>query len=153
MNHCSDCMCTLQVFYVGACTLYRHSTYISILGCGCITKDWFGPPCAPQVSSGCSHSLRPPNAVISELWDTMSVPIAQDEDIKGRSDYSDEEDPVVDSFSEGEDDWKPEYDDWQGESKDFTKKLNAARSGHLGGNNMRHQGSDPVATSKSFHVS
>ncbi len=49
-----------------------------------------------------------------------------------------------------EDEWRPEYDNWEEKEGDFTKKLNAARVG-LGGNN--EQGSSSLSANKSLHVS
>lgn len=39
--------------------------------------------------------------------------------------------------SEGDEDWDPNFGDWQGEKTDFTKKLNAARRGQAGANTQQ----------------
>lgn len=83
-----------------------------------------------------------------------SAATAQDQDFGGRGlCYSSDEGDAVDSFSEEDDDWRPEYGDWQGERKDFTKKLNAARSMSSGASNVQQQRNDSAATNKSLHVS
>ena len=56
------------------------------------------------------------------------------------------------SLSEGENEWQLEYDDWQGERTDFTKKLNAARSLHVGASSGQ-QRNDYTPINKSFQVS
>jgi hypothetical protein len=41
--------------------------------------------------------------------------------------------------------WELEYEDWHGETGDFTKKLNAARSGHHGANTQQGKGETGVS--------
>ena len=63
------------------------------------------------------------------------------------------DDDEEDSLSEGDGEWNPEFDDWKEEERDFTKKLNAARGGQQGGNNLQRQGGHSTVCSKSLHVS
>lgn len=53
--------------------------------------------------------------------------------------------------------WGAEYGDWHGETGDFTKKLNAARSGQAGANSQQGKGvvdkADSSITQKAIHVS
>lgn len=52
--------------------------------------------------------------------------------------------------------WGLEYEDWRGETGDFTKKLNAVRSGQAGANVQQSRGDSKGSsniTQKAIHVS
>ena len=56
---------------------------------------------------------------------------------------------------EEEDGWELEYEDWQSETTDFTKKLNAVRSGHASANLQRGKSDTqgpPAVTQKAIQV-
>lgn len=49
--------------------------------------------------------------------------------------------PSTEESEESEEEcWDLEYEDWHRESRDFTKKLNAVRAGHLGANTQQVKG-------------
>ena len=56
----------------------------------------------------------------------------------GRDALGKEESP--EDSSSGEEGWELEYEDWQGEAGDFTKKLNAVRAGQTGANAQQGKG-------------
>ena len=60
-------------------------------------------------------------------------------------------DPQLAEESEesGEECWQLEYEDWQGETGDFTKKLNAVRAGNAGTNAQQGKGE----TGNSWNIS
>lgn len=64
--------------------------------------------------------------------------------------------PEEDSDSEEGDYWDLEDEDWQDETNDFTKKLNAVRSGHVGANPQKGKmqtKNNWEVSQKSIHVS
>jgi len=63
------------------------------------------------------------------------------------------DDSEEDCLSESDEEWKPEFDDWREEERDFTKKLNAARGGQQGGNNLQRLSNHSSVCNKSLHVS